>query len=148
MELNRFNTKDPAEKGAFMHLRHPVLQHLMYAEGPNVDENGLWDGEGDEPEKVGLTVKGAEAPSLKKYLQGLRKRSLKTRKEGSDEEEGLKFVYRTVMKFHNITSDGRPLDANNESDVELFFSQSSDLVLQVTQFSGEALNFFSAVKTT
>ena len=146
MELKKFNTKDPAESGSFLHLKHPVLGHLMYADGPNVDENGFWNGEGKTPEAVGVTVKGAEAPSLKKYLQTVRKRAIKRSEEIDEDEEGINFVCRTVMAFHNITDEGRPLDAKNEDDIKMFFSQSADLVLQVTRFSGEALNFFDAAK--
>lgn len=146
MDISKINTKNPAEQGAFLHLRHPVLEHLMYVEGKGVDENGKWDGNGEEPKPVGVTVKGSEAPSLKKYLLASRKRSVKSR-DFDQEEEGLKFMCKAVISFHGLTKDGADLDASSVDDVRMFFEQSANLIEQVTAFSSEALNFFGNAKS-
>jgi hypothetical protein len=141
MDISKLNTKDPAERGAFLHLSHPVLMHPMYAEAPGVDDTGKWNEEGEEPPKVGVTVRGAEAPSVQEYLNSTRKARMRD-KDYDDEEAAYKYAAKLIVEFHNITDEGRPLSAKSKDDIKKFLSLSEALTVQVTRFAADAMNFF------
>ena len=137
MDVSTLNTKDPAENGAFLHLRHPFTGELLWS-----DEK--------KTEKVGLMVRGNEAPTVQKALKKVT-RGLNTRKRArpgdSDEKRGMIYARALVMEFIGLTKEGRDLDADDESDIEWFFDQSDDFVAQVIEFAEDRANFFKAPKS-
>lgn len=130
LNLSELNTKKPAEKGAFLHLCHPVSGAPLY------------DGE----DKVGLTLRGVESETVQKTMKKLnRKQTRRQNTEIDDEIRGIKFAMSLVMEFHHMENDkGEELDASNQEHVKWFFDQSSDFVIQVTEFAAEAANFMKA----
>ena len=147
MDITQLNTRDPSEEGAFLHLKHPALKHLLY-HGDNVDQQGKWKGEGEEPEKVGLVVKGQEAPTIRAHMSAFNKQKMK--KEFTEEEnnqEARNLACALTTKFVHLYEEGQLLDGGNQAHKEMFFAKSEDLVIQVTRFARDSRNFFVPVKT-
>ena len=143
MELKSINTRDGAEKGAFLHLKHPVNKHPLYStDADNVDEDGYWDGSEPEPPAVGVTVRGRESRTVQRVAEKARKKRLiLDPSEWNEDEDNLNFLCALIVEFHQIGSDGIPLTSSHE-DKKLFLSQSDDLEAQVLEFSGKKENFF------
>jgi hypothetical protein len=141
MELTRLETKTGASKGAFLHLKHPALGHLMYT-GPDADSDGRRDGK--NVEKVGCHVLGLESERVRERAKAIQGKKLK----GDDdaEEAGIAFVSSLVVSFKGLTKDGKPLEATDESKRE-FFAQSDSLVEQVMEFAQDRANFFGVSAT-
>lgn len=134
MDFSALNTKAAAEKGAFLHLKHPALKTL------------LWDGEGKDRQAVGVTLRGMESKTVQDRLKRLQKDRM-TDGKPADPEDGLDFVVSLVIGFTGCDRDGVPLDAKNEDDVRWFFGLSDGLVEQVIEFARERANFFKDAAT-
>lgn len=139
MEIGHLNTKRGATEGAFLHLRHPAMKHLLYS-GEGADDFGrLVDR--DKAIKAGCVVFGAEA----EYVQDQVARIQKARDKGDEhaaKERALKFVCSLVKEFVGLTINGQPL-GNSEKEKREFFQQSDNLIVQVTDFAKDEANFFS-----
>lgn len=127
MDFSALNTKVPAEKGAFLHLKHPALGTL------------LWDGEGADRKKVGVYVRGIES----KTVQDRIKRTQKEKLDGVDgaEEAGRAFAVSLIVSFDGVERDGKPLPATDEG-IQWFFDQSDGFVEQVLKFAQDRASFF------
>jgi hypothetical protein len=144
MDFARLNTKTAAAKGAELHLRHPVLGHLLYS-GDGCDENGAWDGTG-EPAKVVVYVRGMESKPVQDELRRLRVARVKDKRDADMEESGLALVCALVIGFGGLTKDGNPMEPTEENK-RAFFAQSDDLVEQVSTFAQDKANFFATGST-
>jgi hypothetical protein len=141
MDFRKLDTKTDAETGAFLQLRHPVLGHLLYS-GEGTDEEGAWIDKTKTPKEVGVMCRGIESATV----QGRLKKSRKGAMAGGDRDDealGLVLVCSIVVKFINLQSGGKPLEAT-QANKEAFFDQSDDLVRQVIDFAKEKGNFFKA----
>lgn len=143
MEFSTLDTITGAEKGAFLHLKHPALGHKMYTgKGANPDGTKV-DGAKDV-QKVGVTVLGRDAETVKGMAEKLA--DLRGNPD-SDPEEVKKaskdFVCAMVVEFHGLTKDSKPMQPTNENK-RVFFDQSDDLVEQVIRFAMNRANFWSA----
>lgn len=138
MDLQKLNTKDGAEKGADLHLKHPVLGHYLYS-GENCDADGVWTGTG-KATPVAVVVRGTESKTVRDRLKKIQREKVK-RPDADDEETGLEFVCSLVVAFKGITMDGKPMEATPENK-RMFFEQSDALVEQVIDFAKDRANFF------
>jgi hypothetical protein len=141
MDFTTLNTKNDAEAGAFLHLKHPVLGHKLY-EGEGATKTGEWTDKTKSPDAVGVMVRGTESKSVQDRVKKLRKAKLKGDDAAEpDEETGLSFVCSLVIGFKGLTKDGKPMEATDENK-RAFFEQSDNLVEQVMTFAQERSNFF------
>lgn len=131
MDFAALNTKAAAEKGAFLHLRHPATKAL------------LWDGEGATRIAVGVTVRGTES----KTVQAVLKRLQKDRMDAGDADDGLAYVVALVMGFTGIHRDGVLLCDATDNDARWFFGLSDGFIEQVTEFARDGASFFKPATT-
>jgi hypothetical protein len=134
MDFSALNTKAAAEKGAFLHLKHPAFK------------TPLWDGEGKDRTAVGVTLRGLESKTVQDRVKRLQKERMA---DGSptDAGDGLDFVVSLVIGFTGCDREGVPLDGKSEDDVRWFFGLSDGLVEQVIEFARERANFFKDAVT-
>lgn len=142
MDLKALNTKEPAETGAFLHLKHPVLGYPLYT-GEGADETGYPNDE-DKAKPVGCWVRGFEAPSVQRVVRRVQARGMRGAKE--TEQAGLDIAMSLIIRFENILLNGRELEATVE-DKEAFLRQSDDLIAQVTEFAKDRRNFFGSASS-
>jgi len=121
MDFATLDTKTPAEAGAFLHLRHPALGHLLY--------------DGEKP--VGLMVRGTESKTAQDRLKAVQRDRMKGDKEG----DGLAFVCSLVIGFQGVERDGKAVDAT-DANVRWFFGLSDGFVEQVVTFASDRASFF------
>lgn len=143
MDLSSFNTRNAAEQGAELHLKHPALGHRLYT-GEGAGEHGkLVDKEKAQP--VTLTVFGTESDTVRERARDLQRAKVKgdTAEDdpNADHEAGLAFVCSLVKDWSGITDNGKPLKCT-EANKRKFFEQSDDLVDQVLKFATVRANFF------
>ncbi len=143
MDISALNTKTGSQKGAFLHLRHPALGHLLYS-GEGADALGRAV-DMDKVEKAGVTVFGAEAEYVQEQIARIQKLSDDGDKAAA-KQRGLDFVCTLVREFHGLTANGLPL-GSSDKDKRTFFEQSDGLVEQVIEFARERRNFFSEPPT-
>lgn len=129
MEFSTMNTKTQAEKGAFLHLKHPALDYL------------LWDGEGDKKKKVGVMVRGTESKTVQDRLKAVNKERLTN--PDDDSKAGLDFVVSLVFELIGIDRDGKPA-ASTDENIRWFFQLSDGFVEQVLEFAKKRASFFSS----
>lgn len=139
MEIGSLETKSRANRGAFLHLKHPALGHRLWT-GEGADEEGRVTDQ-EKAEKVGVWVVGLESERVRERAKALQKSAMKE-EDGAD-EAGLEFVCGLVTEFHGLTKDGKPLPATDQAKRE-FFQQSDAFVEQVTEFASDRANFWSA----
>lgn len=134
MDLSGLNTKQFAEEGAKMHLKHPITGAGLFSKKA--------DGKDDLNKPCQVIVRGAEADSVQKKLKSIRKRAMKTKNAGAqDEERGMEFVSSLIIGFENIEIDGKKL-TGDASDITAFFDLSDSFVEQVLEFTRDRENFF------
>lgn len=140
MNFDKLNTVSGADKGAWLHLKHPALGHLLYT-GEGADEDGRLKVK-EKASKVRVYVQGMESEAVQNVVREAQKNQLKS--EGDEEADGFAIGCALVTEFEGIERDGEPLKATNENKTD-FFKQSSSLITQVTQFASNRANFYKAV---
>jgi hypothetical protein len=139
MKLSSLNTKQGAESGAWLHLKHPALGHLMW-HGPDADEMG--ERMGDNVKPVRVLVRGTESETVRKERRAIEA----SRMEGATitpEEEGLRLCMKMIVEFDGVTDENGIALHKVEGGVKEFLESSDDLVVQVVNFSRKSSNFFS-----
>lgn len=126
MEISKLETRSAASAGAFLHLRHPVTDELLY------DEK-----EGKRIE-VGVFVRGSESREVQERIQTIERRRMK---EKDLEQKGIAIVSALVISFQGVERDGVLL-TSSEADIKWFLSLSDSFVQQIMDFSKERENFF------
>ena len=145
MKLNKLETKTGAGKGAFLHLRHPALDHLLYT-GEGADDDGMLIDK-DKATKVGCYVLGMESERVRERAKAIQRAKMKSGGDENAEDIGIEFVSSLVTEFVGVEDEnGKPLKADDEGK-RLFFSQSDGLVEQVMKFAGDRANFFKGGST-
>lgn len=126
MDFSALNTKIPAEKGAWLHLRHPATGAFLY------------DGHGESALPCRVFVRGLESKTVQARAKNIRKNTV----EGQENEDGLEFVSALIIDFENVErSAGVPL-TGSDADVRWFLVQSDSFVEQVMDFAKKRSNFF------
>lgn len=139
MDFNKLNTVEGADKGAWLHLKHPAYGYPLYT-GEGSDEDGqLVKKESANPVRV--FVQGMESEAVQNVARELQKNNM--RYSDDPEAEGLAIGCALVTNFDGIEMDGEPLAPTKENKIR-FFKQSGDLVAQVTTFASNRTNFYKA----
>lgn len=139
MDFNKLNTVDGADKGAWLHLKHPALGHLLYT-GEGADDDGRLVKKG-QAKPVRVFVQGMESEAVQNIVREYQKKNLSS--ESDKEEEGFVIGCALVTDFDGINKDGEPMTATKENKIA-FFKQSGALVEQVTKFAANRANFYEA----
>lgn len=149
MDFSTLNTKTGANKGAFLHLKHPALGHKLYS-GDGADDLGHRI-DPETAEAVGVFVIGLESEVARERARQIQKARMKGGADDDDDdadERGMDFVCGLVTAFTGIEdSDGNPLNASDEAKRE-FFRQSDNLIEQVMAFAQERSNFFKVASSS
>ncbi len=122
MDFTQFDNRDRAERGAWLHLVHPVTGEPLYD-----------DDDKDKPCRV--LVRGAASPTIQKVMRRKMledfERERKLSKDKIEEQRRVQVMEDThrrlvegaapfVMEFENVQRDGRPATAPD--DVEWFLN--------------------------
>lgn len=153
MDFKNLNTKNDNESGAFLHLTHPVMGHLLYngwgdgrSEGiteHNEALSTLTDTEKKNLEAVGVICRGFEAPSVQEALEKARRKRLKD-KNYSATDEGYDVACAIIVEFVGFyDSTGQKREATRENKLS-FLRQSDDIVRQIESFAKVQSNFFGS----
>ncbi len=139
MDFSAFNPRKSAERGVKLHLRHPVLNHLLYYGSGADPDDGQWVNRVQSPQPITVTVRGFENRGAQERLHRIRDATTKgppspsTLAVVAGEETSLDFVCSVVIGFTGITRNSVPLAAT-EVNKRMFFEQSENLVEQVIDF--------------
>lgn len=124
MDFSTLDTKTPAERGAFLHLRHPATGELLY----------------DASKKpIGMMVRGLESKTAQDHIKRLEKSRMKG---ASTEDTGFGVVSSLVMGFVGVDRAGAPLTIDTD-DLHWFFGLSDNFVDQVMSFARDRASFFT-----
>lgn len=155
MDLSIVDVKARCEGGARLHLRHPVFGHLLFT-GEGTDETGqrleALDKDGavthDKRAKpVEVTVRGNEAPSVRKVVQKNNLTDMLSKNVGHIEKTGRSYAASLIMEFHNIEDEnGEPLQAD-AAGIAKFLTACDDFIKQIVDFSNDQANFFKSAST-
>lgn len=124
MDFSTLDTKTPAERGAFLHLRHPVTGEHLH------DDSG---------KPIGMMVRGLESKTAQDHLKRLEKSRLKG---ASAEDTGFGVVSSLVIGFVGVDRAGVPLTISGD-DLQWFFGLSDSFVDQVMAFARDRSSFFA-----
>jgi hypothetical protein len=122
MDFSKLNTREAAEKGAFLHWRHPVTNELLYT---------------PKGEPCRAFMRGAESPTVLKEQRA----SLKGPKIEDDAKRGLAYISPILVYFENVFDGDRQL-TDTQEDKEWFFRLSESFVEQALAFVRDRANFF------
>ena len=145
--LNRANVKEVSttSEGQWMHLRHPVNEHLLYI-GDGADEDGnVTDVSKAVPVRVKILF--AKNRKLVEYRRSLERdatmgMSNKVLSEEQEEELNLTILRRSIVEFDNVWKGDMELDASNEKHKEIFFGMADEYIVQCIKFSANLSHFF------
>ncbi len=132
MEFSQFETKSGAEVGAFLHFTHLRTGELLYDKEAE-----------DEDKRVGVWLRGMEAKSVQAAAREAQRTAIKSPLNEDDDSQGLETAKAMVIRFQNITRDGKPLSVSEE-DLVWFFNLSSVMVQRVVGFASQPANFLTA----
>mgnify|MGYP000719443125 CR=1 FL=1 len=143
MDLTRFDTKDAAETGRKLHMRHPFKGHLLYVGEGAAEETGRLSNKSKPHEPVTITVRGFHSESVAAHLRSLSADRLKNGDEDIDADENAdNLIDLLVTGWENITGDdGEPRPCDRKNKV-LVVRSNSDFELQVVNFARDQANFF------
>jgi hypothetical protein len=121
MDFSAFNTREAAEKGAFLHFRHPTTGKPLF----------------DKGEPVGVYLRGMESRTVTEEMRRVAKAKM------LGEAAGLKLAKALVVRFVGVErEDGTPL-GNSEADIEWLFGLSSSFEEQIINFAQDRASFFA-----
>lgn len=125
MDLGKLDVKAASEKGAVLHLKHPMTGEKLF--------------DGDTP--VTITVIGRDSPAVAAAMKELDRR--KSKGEDIDEtERGLELLSAVVKDWQGIELDGAPLDCTKANARKLFADPRTEWIgEQVGPFALARRNF-------
>lgn len=131
MDLGKLDVKAASEKGAVLHLKHPMTGEKLF--------------DGDEP--VTITVIGRDSPAVSAVMKDLDRR--KSKGEDIDEHErGLELLAAVVKDWSGIELDGEPLECNKANARKLFADPRTEWIgEQVGPFALSRRNFAQNLPT-
>lgn len=128
MDLSQINLEESAEKGAFLHLEHPVTGEKLYT---------------DDGKEVGFDVVGSDSSRFRRKFSELANRHMGKRQKQTtlekNEQEGAELLSACVIKCHNVTLNG---EAVTTSNVEHLLMSQRWVREQLDEFVGDRRNFF------
>lgn len=146
MDFSTFDTKPVAEKGAEMHVAHPVLGHLLY-DGKGADDQGKLIDKSKPHEKVTITVRGWHSPSVQAAIKATQSGKVQQRSEAELEVAGEKIVDALIVDWSNVSKGGEALDCTATNKAWLV-EQNYKIFEQVYNFAQDQANFFGGAAKT
>lgn len=143
MDVTGMGIGSALEKGAELHLKHPIAGHLMYSgEGAHPKTGALIDKKKPH-EPISLFLRHPEAPSVREQMRQIE--ALKAAGEDiSTESVGIKFFTAMLIDWRGIGVNGQDASPCNAENVKAFFdSEFGDMVgsRQVIPFVSNGKNF-------
>lgn len=146
MEFSRLETRQKADEGAVLHVRHPWHGHPLYY-GPGANADGEIADKAAEHKPITITVRGANCPTMRKlYKDHERDRMKLGRKLTPAQEKQLQeklgevVIDATVIAWDGFFETGAPLPCTPENRRELF-ERAPDIQRQVLEFSQDQANY-------
>ena len=128
MDLSQINIEQASEKGAFLHLEHPVTGEHLYT---------------DDDKAIGFDVVGSDSARFRRKMSELANRKMGKRQKQSTiekaEQEGAELLSACILKCHNVTIDGEQVKPESVEHVLLKHRWIRE---QVDEFVGDRRNFF------
>ena len=142
MDFTKLNTKESAERGAWLHLHHPSGDYPLYT-GEGADDFGRLVDASKDHKPVRVRIRGHESQTFRSAMHRINADKIADMSPAEAEKITKEVACALVIEFDGIEKDGSPMEATHEN-LMAFFSQSDALVMQVIDFAKEARNFFSA----
>lgn len=128
MDLSSINLEQSADKGAFLHLEHPVTGEKLYTE---------------DEKPIGFDVVGTDSSRYRRKISELANRKMGKRQKHvtleKAEQEGAELLSACIIKCHNVTIDGEQIKPESVEHVLLKHRWIHE---QVDDFVGDRRNFF------
>lgn len=132
-DFSIFDTVGAAEKGADLHLLHPVTLEPVFADGDK------------QKKPIIITLKGMESDDFARELQR-RQRQNKGKKDLDLDEtrrQAAETYAKLTLGWQNIEEDGKPLEFTKENAVKVFLKY-RDIMRQVGDFIADKSNFIKS----
>ena len=130
MDLGQFDVKSGSNKGAFLHLTHPVSGERLVT---------------DDGQDIGLTLLGEHSDLVRKKIHKLvntrnnGKRRVKAQTSSEqNEQDGIDLLAGATLEVHNIEWNGETVTVDN---VDRFYRDCPWAKDQVDEFVGDMSNF-------
>lgn len=128
MDLSTINLEQSAEKGAFLHLEHPVTGEKLYTE---------------DEKPIGFDVVGTDSSRYRRKISELANRKMGKRQKQvtleKAEQEGAELLSACIIKCHNVVIDGEQV---KPEALENMLVKHRWIREQVDEFVGDRRNFF------
>lgn len=125
MDLTALDVKAASEKGAVLHLKHPMTGEKLF--------------DGDEP--VTVTVIGRDSPSVRSAMLDIERRKAKG-EDITKEDEGLELLAVVTLGWSGIEFDGKALEYSKSNARKLYSDPRTDWIgEQVGPFALNRRNF-------
>lgn len=142
MDLSKFDVKSAAKSGAFLHLRNPFNQSLIYDIQPPKTEGGE-----EIKTKVGMLLMGRDSPAVMAKSREIDRRRLKG-EEITDEQASCEMLATALISWTGIALPGETEEAAASYDnaMVIFTSPETSWVSeQASMFSAVRINFMGNV---
>ena len=134
IDVESISTKERANEGAWLNLKHPETdEFLTYEDDKKVERNAR------------VKVRGLESDKVrKKRIEVERQNASGSRKQITDTEMAEMLIRTLIMEIEGFAKDGKALNARSSDDVEVFLSISYSFWEQIFDFAGERSNFLGS----
>ena len=118
IDIETIGTKERANEGAWLNLKHPETNELLtYEDEKKVERNAR------------VKVRGLESDKVrKKRIEVERRNASGSRKQITDTEMAEMLIRTLIIEIEGFAKDGKPLNARNADDVEVFLSISDSFL--------------------
>lgn len=131
MDLTRLDVKAASEKGAVLHLKHPMTGEKLF--------------DGDDP--VTITVIGRDSPSVRAAMTDIERRKAKG-EDISREDEGLELLSVVTTGWTGIDFDGKALEFSKANARKIYADPRTEWIgEQVGPFALSRRNFAQNLQT-
>lgn len=133
MDLANLDTKTAMEKGALLHLRHPVTNEPLYANG-------------DKKKPMTIDLMGIDGDTFSKIRRENQRKLSKKNKSFNPEdadEQGLETLAALTKGWANLVLGGKPLEFS-KGNARKLYSDYPWIREQVNEFCSSRENFIKA----
>lgn len=127
---NIFDLETSADKGAFLHLEHPVTGEKLYT---------------DDGKAIGMDAVGVDSSQYRRKMSSMANQKMGKRQKNPTlekaEQEGSELLAACVVKCHNMVFGGEEYTPKNIEQCLLKYRAVRE---QLDEFVGDRRNFFVA----
>lgn len=140
MDLTKFDTREAADEGRPMHLKHPIFGHPLYT-GDGADDQGRLVNRRKGCEPILLHVRGFHSETVRSLIRKGQKDAL----TGDAEDKGDALIDALIVGWSdNVTdADGQPRKCDKRNKVAVIRSN-DEYEAQLLAFARDQANFFGA----